>query len=80
MQVTIWYDCLMPDVHNPDNTNEGTTMTAQEAADLLGVSRPTITRMVKDGRLVPVDPPKKYLKRNHLFFRREDIERLAAQP
>ena len=52
-------------------------MTAKEVAERLGVTRQTVTRMVRDGRLVPVTPRKQYLKKQRLLFDRATVEQMA---
>ena len=43
-------------------------MTVNEAAAYLEVSRQTIMRMIKDGRLTPIDPPRAYRKKQRIRF------------
>ena len=52
---------------------EQVLVTTQEAMQMLGVSRPTIFAMVKDGRLPPPHP-----LGNANYWRRVDVEALAA--
>jgi transcriptional regulator with XRE-family HTH domain len=68
----------MPDAQT-DKPIEGETMTAQQAAACLGVTRQTITRMVKDKRLVPITPRVSFLKKQRLLFDRTTVERMAAE-
>lgn len=55
-------------------------LTAQQAADLLGVSRSTFQRLMKDEKkgIHPLDPPNPLLKRQPLRFARADIEKLKS--
>jgi excisionase family DNA binding protein len=55
-------------------------MTAKDAAALLGVSAPTIKRMVLDGRIVPVTPYRPYVKRQNLRFTRAEVLRVKNLP
>lgn len=48
-------------------------VTAHEVEAILGVSRPTISRMARDGRLTPVRTIPLYL------FDRADVERVAQE-
>jgi len=52
-------------------------VTAREAADILGVSIPTVTRLATDGTLATtIKAPG---LRGARMFRRRDVERLAAK-
>lgn len=54
------------------------TISAQEAARLLQVSRPYLYRLIGRGVLDPVDNKNPLqTHRPRLLFRREDVERLA---
>lgn len=56
-------------------------MDTQEVLSALGISRTTLFRLMKDGKLEPLPKPP-YLKRaRKLQFRRADVERLkSSQP
>ena len=55
-------------------------MTAKDAAALLGVSAPTIKRMVLDGRITPVEPYRPYVYRQNLRFTRAEVLRVKNLP
>jgi len=78
MQERMWYDNLM-DPKQPQSETED-SMTAKDAAALLGVSAPTIKRMVLDGRLTPVTPYRPYVKRQNLRFTRAEVLRVKNLP
>jgi excisionase family DNA binding protein len=59
---------------------ESDLMTVPEVARELKISRMTVKRMVKDGRLTPVVPHNPALKRQRYQFRRSEVERLKPAP
>ena len=51
---------------------------ANETADVLRISRSTLSRLMREGRIAPVNDFNPNLKRpRRLLFRRADVERLA---
>lgn len=56
---------------------DGALIGATEAAECLGISRPTLTRWVQSGRVAP--HTKLPRKNGALVFKREAIEALAAE-
>ena len=52
-------------------------LNVEQVAKLLGVSRPTIYRLMRDGRLTPATPDNPALLAQRRKFRRVDVERLA---
>ena len=56
-------------------------MTAEQAAQRLGVSRSTLQRLIKDNELTPINPPSpRLLRPRRLLFSVADVERLANAP
>ena len=54
-------------------------MTATEAAKAMGVSRPTLYRMIREGRIIAKE--RKYMKRNRFLVLTSEVERLlTGQP
>lgn len=56
--------------------NQSEILTAQQAADLLKISRATFQRRVKAGDIKSIEPANPLLKRQVLKFRRSDVEAL----
>lgn len=53
-------------------------LTTGQVAELIGVSRRTVTNMVRDGRLVPWEPPVPPSAGQHLRFEMSEVERFIA--
>lgn len=54
-------------------------MTAIEAAKVLGISRTTLFKLMREGAIAPI-PTSPLLKRpRRLLFRRADVERLSQR-
>lgn len=49
----------------------------QQVAEVLGVSRPTVYKLLRKGLLIPVQPDSPFLEQQRRKFRRADVERLA---
>lgn len=60
-----------------DDTRE--TMSVQDVADLLHVSKGKVYDLMLQGVLTSVDPPNPFLKRQKRRFRRADVERILSE-
>jgi predicted DNA-binding transcriptional regulator AlpA len=63
----------------PRGKQEGDVLTTQETIKLLGVSRPTLYRMMDEGVLTPLPGNPTLLVQKRLYFRREDVERVLRE-
>ena len=52
-------------------------MTATEAARAIGVSRPTLYRMIREGRITAHE--RKHMKRNRFLVSVIDVQRIVAE-
>jgi excisionase family DNA binding protein len=67
--------------HSQEPTEQEEIMSAQEAAAALGVSRSTLTELIREGYLQPVGGINPLLGRQHTYrFNAADIARLLANP
>ena len=54
-------------------------MTIEQACEFLEISRATLLRRIKEGLIEPLPKPKGARIHRRLEFKREDVEKLAAQ-
>ena len=54
-------------------------LSLKQVAQVLGLSRPTVYRLLREGVLQPVTPDNPFLDQQRRKFRRADIERLKRQ-
>ncbi len=59
------------------NESEGEYITVAEAREILGVSKPKMTRMLKEGKLLHTEPNP--LDMRSKLLRRAEVEKLAAR-
>jgi len=52
-------------------------MNATEAAKAIGVSRPTLYRMIREGRITAHE--RKYMKRNRFLVSVTDVQRIVTE-
>lgn len=64
---------------NPTEEQEGELLTTEQTCELLGITRPTLYAMRREGLIAPIpgNPVLKIQKRN--YYRREDVMRLKQQ-
>jgi len=58
---------------------EGDVLTTQETIKLLGVSRPTLYRMMDEGVIAPLPGNPSLLIQKRLYFLRADVERVLRE-
>lgn len=56
-------------------TRQPEVMDSHEVCALLGMSLRTLTRRVKEGKMVPLPKPPGLERHHKLYFRREDVEK-----
>lgn len=68
-----------PPVEPPKEEQEGDLLTTAETLKKLGISRPTLYKLIREGRISPVpgNPVLQIQKRN--YFRLGDVERLKRE-
>lgn len=69
----------MSDDKSQTPIEEGDLLTTEQTCKLLGITRPTLYAMRREGLIAPVpgNPVLKIQKRN--YYRREDVERLKRE-
>lgn len=66
---------LMTDRSDARDTSDE-LLNIQQVAEVLGISRPTVYKLLRRGLLIPISPDSPFLEQQRRKFRRSDVERL----